>query len=950
VSLGGGAFKNCTSLKEIFIPKSLENVGVFYYYTAHGPFDGCVNLNVIEFEDDITKIPDQLFNSCEGLLSVTIPNSVVEIGDSSFAQCNNLTSVSIPESVVTIANYAFAECVSLSSVSLPSHLEYLGNASFLNCASIVRIDIPMPIECIRDDTFSGCLLLEKITLTNNVREIKSFAFRNCQSLVEIEIPKDVTYIAKEAFYGCSTLTKINIHENIINIGESAFENCTSLQQVSMTNSVTEIGNTAFKGCTALTNIELSSKLTTINDSLFADCSSLEEIVIPKGVTKINKNAFLNCVSLKKITIPVTVTSIDSTSLSYPDRTVIYGCVGSYAETYANEYGFEFVDITKHITGLILKDNDEEKITIDRGYYVTPEFEYLPADTTDVITLTSNDTSIVTVDGSRLYGKNNGSATVTATTTGGLEYTFDVYVHTLNSISVSSQPIKTSYKHGEELDLTGLGITASYGDGTSNTITEYTVSGYDPNVYGAQTVTISYNDKEVTFTVEVIDDRTKLTSIAITTLPSKVAYNKGESFDPTGMVVTGYYSDGTSAPVTGYTVSAMNSLKTGTQTLTVTYEEFTATFTVTVGMATVTLSSVSIKTLPNKVVYIVGESFDTSGLILVANYSDGSTKEVSSGYSVGGFSSSSVGTKTITVTYEGKSTTFNVTVKENEPVVKDVYTITFNSNGGSAVNPITAEEGSQISAPTNPTKTGYTFAGWTDVNGESVSVPSTMPSYNTTLYAKWAVNSYTVTWIVDDETTEENYKFGATINEPAEPAKEGYKFVDWTPAIPDTMPAYGLTFTAVFDVLPNEPDFNKACPDCGESFNNEDEYNRHVSEHGGDENEEDFEFEIRTPSIATVNYGDSLMLHADVTGTLPEDFYIGWSTNNEHFTVDISGKGSVCTISPASSGETEFTATVYDKDGNVVCSDTQKVASKAGFFHKIIAFFKGLFGLTKDYEW
>lgn len=109
-------------------------------------------------------------------------------------------------------------------------------------------------------------------------------------------------------------------------------------------------------------------------------------------------------------------------------------------------------------------------------------------------------------------------------------------------------------------------------------------------------------------------------------------------------------------------------------------------------------------------------------------------------------------------------------------------------------------------------------------------------------------------------------------------------------------------------------------------------------------------EIRNPSITSINYGDSIKLHADLNGELPDGWYVEWTSDNENFNIDVSEKGSVCKLSPASSGDTVITATVYDEEGNEVCSDTQVMTSKAGFFHKIIGFFKGLFGLTKDYEW
>ena len=63
-----------------------------------------------------------------------------------------------------------------------------------------------------------------------------------------------------------------------------------------------------------------------------------------------------------------------------------------------------------------------------------------------------------------------------------------------------------------------------------------------------------------------------------------------------------------------------------------------------------------------------------------------------------------------------------------------YTITFDSNGGSTVAPITADYDSDVTAPSNPTRDGYTFAGWSE------AVPTKMPAENKTLTASWTINS------------------------------------------------------------------------------------------------------------------------------------------------------------------------------------------------------------------
>ena len=59
-----------------------------------------------------------------------------------------------------------------------------------------------------------------------------------------------------------------------------------------------------------------------------------------------------------------------------------------------------------------------------------------------------------------------------------------------------------------------------------------------------------------------------------------------------------------------------------------------------------------------------------------------------------------------------------------------YKITFDTNGGSEIAPITQDYGTAITAPADPTREGYTFIGW------DMEIPATMPAENITLKAKW----------------------------------------------------------------------------------------------------------------------------------------------------------------------------------------------------------------------
>ena len=103
--------------------------------------------------------------------------------------------------------------------------------------------------------------------------------------------------------------------------------------------------------------------------------------------------------------------------------------------------------------------------------------------------------------------------------------------------------------------------------------------------------------------------------------------------------------------------------------------------------------------------------------------------------------------------------------------------------------------------------------------------------------------------------------------------------------------------------------------------------------------------MATPSETIISYGDSIVLHVD-PAKIPEGGNVKWYANNGNFEYSVSSFGTTCTITPEKSGDTTFTAIVYDAQGNIVSADNQEMTSKAGFFDKFVAFFRKLFGLTQ----
>jgi hypothetical protein len=276
-----------------------------------------------------------------------------------------------------------------------------------------------------------------------------------------------------------------------------------------------------------------------------------------------------------------------------------------------------------------------------NYHVGKEFD----STGIVVTATASDGNTIDVTKDCTYSGFDSSSPKQCEITvhyGSFTCTFEVTIIRLTILEVTHMPTKTKYFTGETFDSTGLIITAYYDNGTSEQVTDYTLSNPDMSTYGNKTVTVTFDGKTVDFSILVVD----ISGIEVKTMPTKTEYPKGDVFDTTGLSILVKYTDGTSETITtGFEVSGFDSSSVGEKTITVTYKTHTTTFKVTV----YDLSGIRITSFPSKVYYKIGETFDPSGLTVAEVRQDGTEKEITD-YDISGFDSSTAGSKTITVSY------------------------------------------------------------------------------------------------------------------------------------------------------------------------------------------------------------------------------------------------------------------------------------------------------------
>ena len=278
-----------------------------------------------------------------------------------------------------------------------------------------------------------------------------------------------------------------------------------------------------------------------------------------------------------------------------------------------------------------------------------------------VTALYSDQSTSPISNYQVEGFNNrlvGEQTITVSYDG-QSCSLKVTVNEPVLVSVSASSNKESFEYGDNLDIV---VTANYSDGSSETITDYQVEGYNAKMPGNQNLLISYQGKTCSLGVKVNDP----ILVNISLQGNKDKYEYGEELH---LAVTATYSDGNSVSVNEYEVEGFDNKKPGSQTVTVKYGDKTCSFNVLINDPAL----VSVTALNVKDTYEYGEDLD---IVVNATYADDSVKAVT-GYKVEGFDNKKPGAQEVTVKYEDKSYTFNITV--NNPVLTSITAVSNKEN-------------------------------------------------------------------------------------------------------------------------------------------------------------------------------------------------------------------------------------------------------------------------------
>lgn len=258
--------------------------------------------------DTVTSIGDSAFKDCTTMRSIIIPKTVTTIGSEAFSNCVWLKSVTIGAGVKTIKNAAFKDCKELSSVYYKAWVDDWCDISFSNTTS-------NPLFYAHD-LFINDTLVTDLVIPGSISSIRGYSFAGCSSLTSVTIPKSITFVGNKSFFGCTGLESVDYqgdiagwceiyfadeYSNPLEYAQKLYINNTLVTDLVIPKCVTIIYDYAFEECTELTSVIIPEGVKCIGRDAFSGCTKLSSITIPNTVLEMGTCIFDNCSSLSIIT-------------------------------------------------------------------------------------------------------------------------------------------------------------------------------------------------------------------------------------------------------------------------------------------------------------------------------------------------------------------------------------------------------------------------------------------------------------------------------------------------------------------------------------------------------------------------------------------------------------------------------------------------------------------------
>ena len=838
VSIGKYSFVGCTDLASVSLPNSITSLG-------EGVFHSCENLYSVNIPNNLTSISAELFCDCGSLSSITIPDNVTSIGYNAFAWCFSLSSIDIPANVTSIGSNAFNRCEALTSIIIPDNVTSIGSGAFSECSKLSSAIIGNGVQAIEDETFSSCGLTSFI-IGDNVVSIGNRAFGGCSKLRTLSVGNNISSIGNLAFAGCSNLSSLSIPNSVTSIGEAAFRGCSGLTSINIPDNLSVIKKETFSGCSRLESITIPAKIEYIYQEAFANCNSLKLVhalsttppflydnsfssdtknnallLVPKECCESYKDA-LGWKSFANI-------SGDSFVLTYQIGSDIYKTIEtSYGtkitpEPYPTKDGFSFSGWMGLPETMPAKDLIVTGFYTDYGQLYGHEYADLGLPSGNAWATVNYGSSSLGAPGSyRSWQSKVWSEQWIIPSRADFQELLDYCTWAWINGEISGYLV--TGRNGNSVFLPASGCLYSY-------------AGYEP---------IGYNQELYYWSSDNIDEYSAYaligtsTSINIDTPLSawqcacsirpivknaieRPSYNliyivdneeykrfqlkEGDAISPEpapikeGYTFSGWSEIPSTMPAHDVTVTGTFTVNKYQLTYIVDGEEY-KTYEVEYG-ATITPEPEPTKegfvfsgwnglpeTMPAHVVIVTG-TFSKAKYMLTYMV-DGEvykSQEMDYGAAI---------TPEPAPTKEGHTFSGWSEIPATMPAHDVMVTGSFSVNkyiltyilDGKEYKTMEVEYGTAITPEPNPEKEGYTFSGWSEI-------PETMPAHIVIITGSFSINSYTLTYMIDEVVYKQVvYEYGAAIT--PEPQPEGdYVSFEWV-GLPETMPAHDVTVTAVYE--------------------------------------------------------------------------------------------------------------------------------------------------------
>ena len=304
-------------------------------------------------EVGITEIGDSAFYGFTKLQKISLPKGLKLLGDNCFEKCSSLTSVDIPRRVTTWRDYCFKDCTSLTSVSIGRVLQEdtvaVGENPFLGDKALesITVEAGHPYLYVQDHALVCRSKYGWNTLVTYPEGLTDLSY--C-------IPEGVDTVGDMAFAGNQSLQSLSMKSSVTRIEDRAFWNMTSLKEIRFSDNITSIDWNeytsdgfvgALYGCENVEQIILPRHLRSLGGVAFGTCGKLKELVLPANLKEFNTGAVYGCSNLEKITALNKDMKITGEDSDISIRTKLCGYAGSTLAQFADQYDYDFGEITMH---------------------------------------------------------------------------------------------------------------------------------------------------------------------------------------------------------------------------------------------------------------------------------------------------------------------------------------------------------------------------------------------------------------------------------------------------------------------------------------------------------------------------------------------------------------------------------------------------------------------------